>query len=317
MSQKNVYLTLNKHTLSNWVIASEEEVERTKNVLVDFVSKLTKVEKKEAKIYRVSVHASTSPTQYSILMISPLKKLFTLCLDKDLKVLMASHIMSRDFSSAGEKDMRKKLPLKLNQEYQLDYGEKLFALLDNDGVKTNLQWVHKLPKEISGFFELGDGWIDVEIHEHERVADGKLTDLTQSDFILYNPPIELGGSIWHRVVNIICDGYGYWDVKYYLVNCAEKTCIDLNGFDHYYCLGGRFDAIWIENNQLLGVFCSDESKAKIQENVQLYPSEPNNLLKEALYKKLFPMTLGMDGLNTLAANLDENFSVTSMERSIK
>ncbi len=99
MSQKNVYLTLNKNTLSNWMKASDEEVDRTKKVLVDFVSKLTKVEEKEPKNYRVSIHASPSSTQYSILMISPLRKVYMFCLDKDLKVLMASHVKPRFLNS--------------------------------------------------------------------------------------------------------------------------------------------------------------------------------------------------------------------------
>ena len=232
-------------------------------------------------------------------------------LDKDLRVMFASHIVVNKFVSRKEKDMRSALPVTFENGCKLCYGEKLFAIIDKEGKKTDLEWLLDIPLESGESFDIRGNWNSVEIYEDKRIECGQTTSLDESQFIVFNPPVRIGGKEWQRVVNVIADDYIYWDVKYYLVDCESKKCIDLNASDHYHGMGGQYDAVWIENNQLMGYRHSGGEN--IQENEQLFPPDKDSvtkMLKEGILKR-FPLSTGYDGENTFASNLEMCFSTSA------
>lgn len=296
MSNNGPILNLNKHVLRNWQKAEESEVMRTKSVVLKYFETITKIEEKNFFEYRVTTTVQQKG-DYSFLIISPLKRVFILLLDKDLRVVFASHVMKRKFESKKDKDMRQSSPLDLENGYKLMIGEnKLFSILDQKNQQVDLLWLHNIPLFNGDTFDISSKWTDVD-QDEEKNAESK--------FILHQPAQILQGKTWQRVINIICDHYGYWDVKYFLVDCEGKQCIDLNTSDHYHGMGSNYDAIWIEENNLVGY--RHEGGEMIEENVQLFPQEKNDLLKDMLFKSLFQMSTGIDGQTIFSHNLDREF----------
>jgi len=300
-------LNLNSHTLVNWQKTTDEEISRSKKVLMKYFETLTSVTEKDFDIYKVSVDRKSE--NFVIYIISPLKKLYILLLDKQTRVLFASHIVKNKFVSKKQRDMRVSLPLKFSNGYQLFYGENLFAVINENGEKTDLQWLLDIPREESSeSVDIRKKWNTVQITEFERVDKDNTTYLDESHFIVFDPPIQLAGREWQRVINFVCASYGYWDVNYYLVDCDSKQCIDLNAHSHYHGMGDYYDAVWIEENQLLGYRHS--GKETIQENEQLFPPQTDhatNMVKENILRN-FPMSTGFEGINTFSFDLDREFS---------